>query len=629
VQAVDPNTVIVGGGCSVRRSTDGGATFTRLPFTSSEDSCPSNVAAFDFSDPATGYIVLDRGTVIRTADGGRSFSQRTPLPGTAAAGGADSVQAVSFTGPNTGVAVLGARVYRTVDGGSTWTLATGTVAGLKAIDFVSPATGYAVGDGGVVLRTVDGGATFAARPFAGGAAGQNLTSVDCATADTCLMTISGGDRLARTTDGGATSTAVSPSGLPLTDAAFSNAARAVGVGARGTTVVSNDAGANFTSIGSRLAGTFASLRSSGQRVYAPGANGRVARSLDGGRNWSAFAVSTSSAIRDVSFPTPAVGFALDDSGGLQRTDNAGESWQILNTGTSSDPRALTALDPRQVILVGPRGVRRSGDGGQSFSAVRSRAVRRAALGAVDRAGSAVFAYGGRALALSTNGGRSWRALRRPRGRIADVDFVSSRRGFLRTSAGRLYTTANRGRRWREVLTGSNRMGDLAFADARRGWVGTASGFDVLRTTDGGRSWQPQDVTDGELNSIVALSATGAVALDVAFERLYATTGGGAIGGVSRLSISPSKRRLRRTTSVRLRGRLRPARGGELVSVMSRSGTSWARRNVRAAANGTFTLTYRVRRTTVFVAQWAGDDRSAGDGTAAVRVTVKKRKRRRR
>lgn len=626
VQAVDANTVLVGGECTLRRSVDGGATFTRLPFTASESSCPSGISDFDFSDPATGYIALQNGTVIRTADGGRSFSQRTPLPGTAAAGGGGAaVQALAFTGPTTGVAVLSTRVYRTVDGGSTWTPSGGTGGGLKAIDFVSSSTGFVVGESGQVHRTQDGGATFAARPFAG--VFGTLTSVDCASADTCLMTVGGG--LARTTDAGATASTVSPAGVPLSDAAFANSARAIAVGQRGTTVLSNDGGANFSAVGAQLAGNFGFLRSTGQRVYAPGSAGRVARSLDGGRSWSSFAVSTSSGIADVSFPTPAIGFALDDSGGLQRTDNAGDSWQILNTGTSSDPSALTVLDGRQVILIGPRGVRRSGDGGQSFSAVGSRAVRRAALSDFDRAGGAVFAFGSRALALSTNGGRSWRALRRPRGRIADVDFVSSRVGFLRTTAGRLYRTANRGRRWREVLTGTNRMGDLGFADARRGWIAGTSGADVLRTTDGGRSWQPQEVTENGLSSIVALSGTAAAAFDGREGRFYATTGGGAIGAVSRLSISPSRRLLRRTTRVRLRGRLRPARGGELVSVLSRTGTRWSRRNVRAAANGTFTLTYRVRRSTVFVAQWAGDDRSAGDGTAAVRVTVKKRKRRRR
>ena len=43
LQEVDPNTVVVGGGCTVRESTDGGATFHRLPVNESEEGCATKV----------------------------------------------------------------------------------------------------------------------------------------------------------------------------------------------------------------------------------------------------------------------------------------------------------------------------------------------------------------------------------------------------------------------------------------------------------------------------------------------------------------------------------------------------------------------------------------------------------
>ena len=75
LQAVDTNTVIAGGRCTLRRSEDGGKTFARLPFTSSESSCSSTVSALWFTAPKTGYIVLADGTVLRTDDGGATFSR--------------------------------------------------------------------------------------------------------------------------------------------------------------------------------------------------------------------------------------------------------------------------------------------------------------------------------------------------------------------------------------------------------------------------------------------------------------------------------------------------------------------------------------------------------------------------
>src|SRR5262245_1395077 len=36
VRVIDPNTVVVGGGCALRRSDDGGQSFSRLPWTASD-----------------------------------------------------------------------------------------------------------------------------------------------------------------------------------------------------------------------------------------------------------------------------------------------------------------------------------------------------------------------------------------------------------------------------------------------------------------------------------------------------------------------------------------------------------------------------------------------------------------
>jgi photosystem II stability/assembly factor-like uncharacterized protein len=57
----------------------------------------------------------------------------------------------------------GGTILRTVDGGRTWaTIASPTLVALHAIGFsdADPALGWAVGDGGTILRTVDGGASF-------------------------------------------------------------------------------------------------------------------------------------------------------------------------------------------------------------------------------------------------------------------------------------------------------------------------------------------------------------------------------------------------------------------------------------------------------------------------------------
>ena len=87
LQVIDANTVVVGGGCTLRRSEDGGKVFTRLPFTASESSCSTPLSAMWFTAPKIGYLVLSDGTVLRTDDGGLTFSRKTAVPGTGAPAG--------------------------------------------------------------------------------------------------------------------------------------------------------------------------------------------------------------------------------------------------------------------------------------------------------------------------------------------------------------------------------------------------------------------------------------------------------------------------------------------------------------------------------------------------------------
>ncbi len=68
---------------------------------------------------------------------------------------------VYFSDLNTGTAVgANGTIIRTTDGGATWSLqASGTTKALHGVIFTDQNTGVAVGARGTVLQTVDGGAT--------------------------------------------------------------------------------------------------------------------------------------------------------------------------------------------------------------------------------------------------------------------------------------------------------------------------------------------------------------------------------------------------------------------------------------------------------------------------------------
>jgi photosystem II stability/assembly factor-like uncharacterized protein len=639
IRLLGPQTLVVGGTCALRRSDDGGRTFRRLPWTASDERCSGGIRSLDFPSPRVGVLLLGNGNVLRSTDSGRTWSRRTAVPNTRASSAASLVEPsdLRFTSETTGFATTtGGDVFITVDAGNTWKAVVAEPWAIRTITFVTPDVGYAAGDAPAVIKTTDGGQTWAEQPLPADAGG--LRQMRCATPDVCLGVTGGGDRLVRTVDGGANWESLAASSVSLRAVGLPTATQAVGVGEDGNTVVSDDAGSTFSPVGGVLTGRFTGLSARGAKVaYAFGFGGALARTVDGGQTWSEIDAATSDAVTDVSFLSERVGFVLDDAGQLLRTDNAGDSYEILDTGTAQVPEAVRALDTKRVLLVGPAGVRRSDDGGRTFKPNVQKAVRNAPLFDVDRAGSTVVAYGPRTILLSGDAGRSFRPMRRPskRVRINDLDLVSARTAFLLDARGPLYRTDDAGRHWRELPALATEVGSrMQFADARHGWVSIAEFGDqpggwVMRTDDGGATWSPQLVADVRLAAGGLAAGSASVGFTLTRDNeLFATSTGGAAGRASRLTLTSPTNAVRRAgDAVRLNGRLAGARGGEhvLVSLRQQGSSRWLFQDVVVASNGTFTVVTRISRTAQFVAQWAGDDARRGAGTVPLTVRVPARR----
>jgi photosystem II stability/assembly factor-like uncharacterized protein len=673
VQVLVPSTIVVGGneGCVTRISTDGGQIFRRI-FSTEESSCEEPVAAFSFISPQIGVLLLKNGSIETTSDGGETFSRKTGVPGTPAASGGGSLIGtdIHFTGATRGIAFVRdsssgvSTAYMTPDGGVSWSPVT-LPAGAKvtSVHYVDAQHAYAIGPE-TLLRTVDGGEKWEAEPAA---KGNSFNSIDCSTAKRCILTVTGGNELVQTTDGGATDTVKTISSALLYGAGYATPAQLVAVGANGATVLSSDGGATFAPASADIGGEYGRLRlgPSGMLV-APGAKGDAAISSDGGQSWHVIATQTSQELVDAVFASATLGYALDSRGGLQRTTNGGASWQTLSPGTTRPARAVLALGSGTALLIGPVGVNRSVGGGR-FEPVASRVARKAHLSDYELAGSAIFAFGEstHTLIRSTDEGARWSAVRLPLARAAakgtgtkrkaspgvairSASFTSAQVGFLLDTSGRLWSTRNGGRSWTQLLSAGTGEGvQLAFSGPSegfmsvRGLAGDHRDAYVLRTSDGGRTWHPQEIAAGSIPSggLVSSSALDAAALidgpsagaEAADRLLFATsTGGDVAGSAGTLSLSTplhviTKRVLRRDHySVRIEGTLTGATGGEqiVVSHHNLAGGPWEHQVVVAGANGgTFSSTWVIRHSCVFVAQWAGDSGRPGQGSTALKIIV--------
>ena len=65
----------------------------------------------------------------------------------------------------------------------------------------------------------------------------------------------------------------------------------------------------------------------------------------------------------------------------------------------------------------------------------------------------------------------------------------------------------------------------------------------------------------------------------------------------------------------------------LVARCFRGETGWDFDTATIAANGTFTTSWKIRKASNFIAQFAGNADHSGSGSRALKVEVKKKKRR--
>jgi photosystem II stability/assembly factor-like uncharacterized protein len=649
VQAVSPTTIIAGGGCVARRSDNGGASFSRIDFASSEIGCRTTeqLVGISFIDANTGWLLLGDGTVTQTANGGASFSQRTALPGTAAAGSQAQPTDLAFISATTGFGVSSeGKIFQTTDGGESWKVVSDTKRKVSDMTFVDATHGFAVGDAGLFLRTTDGGATWTPKDVGAGA--QNLTSVRCADIKLCIIATASGSQLVRTPDAGDTATLLTPSTDPIYAAAFASPTQLAAAGANGSSVVSADGGANFTKVGGRLTGKYFGIRAGGQAgtAYAPGDNGSLAVTLSNGRTWLRGNVATSEDVIDVSFPTAAVGYALDASNTVRKTTDGGQSWTKINSGPPSTFSAIYSPNADTVLIVGRRGIRRMADG--SFTQVEDGDVAAKSLTGVDRAGSAIVTYGPQDVAVSTDAGKTWKPILKPgryhkvgkrlvnRRGVAQVDFTSAKQGFLRDSKGILWRTSNGGKKWTQLFgVGTQEAYGMAFSSATSGYLVIPSfgrtsnaGF-LLRTTNGGATWHPQFVVNTPIKPFgIAAGAGGADYLLGGDTSLLYSTSGGDRGAKATISLKKPKKTPTKAQRLAISGTLSSGGSNQAVTIsfLPPGSAFWQHQTVDTAEDGSFSANFNVRKgVNTFVAQWAGDFENAGAGSKVLTVAVRRKR----
>jgi|GEM_PF-7082419 len=341
-----------------------------------------NLGALHFFSADTGLVVGDSGTVLYTTNGGSSWSRR-PFPDSVT-----SLVMIQFLGRDTGWVAGGRSLYRTTNGGQTWSLQSqDSLLGYWSLSFVNGSLGWAtkayspfcgttlICYGTRLLKTTDGGQHWSLvdSSYRSGFVSEVRYLVRFVNANTGwhLGGYSSYDGrftthyplLSATTSGGATWTAQTPSSDLSTyqDAWFANANRGWVVG------------------GYRTGGAVPQGPAVPVVVHAS-----IARTANGGAGWTHQDFSAfGQYLNAVHFLGTDTGYVVGSSGAILRSVDAGQVWvqQVSPVTTSlssvrvASPTAAYAVGQGGVILKGNPSVPTSVSRRSPLSTLSARALR--------------------------------------------------------------------------------------------------------------------------------------------------------------------------------------------------------------------------------------------------------------
>jgi len=339
--------------------------------------------------------VISAGLVIACADTASAFQNPQDLPALASEQAART-PLLSVTHAGTRIVAVGLRghIVYSDDAGAHWTQAVVPVSSdLLAVSFPSARHGWAVGHGGVVLHSADGGASWrrqldgreaaaiATRYYESRAASdapseaqlkrEKRLAADGGTqafldvhfdSDTSGYVVGTFNRIFRTTDGGATWTpwmdrTDNPNELHFY-AMRGGAGGLYLAGEQGMVWRLDAAAQRFVPAPTPYKGTLFGLVTDGaDTLLAFGMRGSLFRSADQGRSWERVATTSSAGITaGTALPDGSV-LLVNQAGGIELSRDHGQSFAALKTAQPMSYFGVTALGDKRIGVVGAEGVR--------------------------------------------------------------------------------------------------------------------------------------------------------------------------------------------------------------------------------------------------------------------------------
>ena len=346
------------------------------------------------------------------------------------------INSIYFIDSNNGFAVdgggvlnSGGNILKTTDGGTTWASNwSGAFEGLISITFPNINTGFAVGRNGVILKTTD--------------SGSNWTALSSGTT------------------------------YNLNSVFFSDNNLGYVVGQAGTILKTIDGGLSWikvdnynTSYNNLNSIRFTNINTG----YIAGDNGTILKTTDGGTIWVTQSANPFYDISSIFFTDANIGYAVarkwaNYQGTILKTNNGGITWNEIWTGEYKKLNSVFFSDANNGYVVG--------DNGDTYGFIMK----------------------------TTNAGTSWNVVCGSDKWLSSICFTSTNTGYAVGQSGTILKTINSGSTWSNYGLNNN-LSSVFFTDAINGFT-VGIGGSILKTNNGGLNWTAvSSGTDRYLSSV--------------------------------------------------------------------------------------------------------------------------------
>jgi len=270
------------------------------------------------------------------------------------------------------------RSYRSSDAGATFTRSLGADAqtyasNVQATWFFDGKHGLALGSGGWIDETVDGGSSWTRKALSSAVSSYDTARFQFTSRSNGWLKV-GSSAIYKTTDGGASWWA--PLGgtqmSGLSDFHFVDVDHGWAVSSSGIVYGTADGGSNWTQLASLSSNYYygiAGVRFIDANIgVVAGGGGAVYRTTDGGKTWTLRPTGVMQDLRRVVFTSKTTGWAVGIYGVVIKTVDAGLTWTKVATPATQSLNDAFFLDADHGWIVGEGGtVVATDDGGLSWS----------------------------------------------------------------------------------------------------------------------------------------------------------------------------------------------------------------------------------------------------------------------